>query len=299
VPQWNCGCANCAEARSGRGKIRPRTQDSLAVSADGDAWVVCNASPDIGAQIESFSGLHPRAPRHSPIAAIVLTNGDVDHVLGLFCIRESYPLVVYATEAVWSGLEGENVLFKTLQRFPEHTTWRRLRLGEETRLAGADGKDLGLAMTARAIPGKRPVHLELGTQRAPSDEDNIGLFFRGDSGTSVAYVPGAAALDPLRALLAAGGPHAGASALLFDGTFWSDDELPSRGLGKGRARDMAHHPIGGPEGSLAGLARLAASRKIYTHINNTNPVLLEDSAERRAVTAAGWEVAYDGLEIDA
>src|SRR5437868_3031318 len=147
-PQWNCGCRNCVDVRRGDPSLVARTQDSLAISADGDAWVLVNASPEIRAQIESFPALHPRAPRHSPIAAVVLTNGDLDHILGLFSLRESHPLHLYTTPAVWRGLHERNVMFRTLQRFEGQLTWHPLALDTATALPG------GLSLTPFAVPGK-------------------------------------------------------------------------------------------------------------------------------------------------
>ena len=291
-PQWNCGCANCAAARRGDARLRPRTQESIAVSADGDAWFLLNCSPEVRAQIESSSELWPRAPRHSPIAGIILTNGDLDHCLGLLSLRESHPLVVYATDAVRDGFTEDNVLYRTLARFPGQVTWRRLQLDREQTL-GQDGS--GLHITAVAAPGKRPLHLE--ATRAASVEDNVGLVIRDErTGGRLAYFSGVAGPSPEieRAAIDAGG---GAGALFFDGTFWSSDELIAAGLGTRRAEEMAHWPIGGPEGSLSFLARSRAARRILIHINNTNPILREDGPERRAVAAAGVEVAEDGQEL--
>lgn len=273
----------------------PRRQESVAVSGDGASWAVLNASPEIRAQIESFPGLWPRDARHSPIAAIVLTNGDLDHVLGLLSLRESHPLTVFATEAVRRGFTDGNVLYRTLERFEGQVTWRRLCLGEEMPLAP------GLTALPFAVPGKRPIHLELGDQGVASGatddrpEDSIGLVIRGagGGGGKLAYVSAAAAWTPeIEARLA------GADAVFFDGTFWSSDELIAAGLGTKRAEQMAHLPIGGPGGGLEHLTRLDARRKILIHINNTNPILRDDSPERAAVVAAGVEVAHDDMELE-
>jgi pyrroloquinoline quinone biosynthesis protein B len=288
-PQWNCGCPNCVEVRSGSSRTKRRTQDSTAVSADGEAWFVLNASPEILPQIEANPPLHPRGPRTSPIAGIVLTNGDLDHVLGLFSLRESYPLCIYATAPVRAGLV-ENVVYRTLERFPGQVTWRTLELGREVDLAGVDGAPSGLTLTPHPLPGKLPVHLEGRT--VPSAEDNVGLWIRERStGRLLVYATAAASVGPYAAEIAA------ADACLFDGTFWSSDELVRLGLSTKRAEDMAHLPIGGPEGSVARLAGRGAKRMIFAHVNNTNPILIEGSPERRHVEAAGWEVAEDGLEI--
>jgi pyrroloquinoline quinone biosynthesis protein B len=283
-PQWNCGCPNCRGVRSGTVRATARTQECVAVSADGDGWLLLNCSPEIRAQIESFPGLHPRGPRDSPIAALLLTNGDLDHCLGLLSLRESHPIVVYATEPVRRGFVEDNVLYRTLERFPGQVTWRALKAGREEALNG-------LAIEPLAVPGKPPVHLE---RRAPADpEQNIGVRIRERaSGRVLTYLSAAAAVtsDVRRAI-------EGADLVFFDGTFWSSDELPGQGLGTKRAEDMAHLPVGGPGGSLAALAGVRAGRRVYIHINNTNPILREDSAERDAVVAAGWEVAWDGMEV--
>jgi pyrroloquinoline quinone biosynthesis protein B len=289
LPQWNCGCDNCAAARCGDPQVRPRTQESLAVSGDrGDTWFLINASPEIRAQIEGFSGLWPRARRHSPIAGLLLTNGDLDHCLGLLSLRESHPLVVYATAAVRDGFTEGNVLYRTMQRFDGQVTWRALPLEEEQALGGAQSD---LVVTAIPLPGKLPLHLE--GQRLPSPEDNVGLVIRDRrSGGRLVYCSGVAGRSPVLERAAAD-----ADVLFFDGTFWSSDELVAAGLATRTAEEMAHWPIGGPHGSLQFLSR-PGRIAIYIHINNTNPILHEDSAERRAVIAAGVTIAHDGLELD-
>jgi pyrroloquinoline quinone biosynthesis protein B len=291
-PQWNCGCGNCAGARRGEPGLRPRTQESVAVSPDGDAWFLINCSPEVRAQIEAFPALWPRQPRHSPIAGIILTNGDLDHCLGLLSLRESHPLVVYATRAVRDGFTEDNVLYRTLARFPGQVTWRVLDLDREQPLGdGDDGRGARLRVTAVAAPGKRPLHLE--ATRTASPEDNVGLVIRDEASSArLAYFSGVAGPSPEIERAAVG-----AGALFFDGTFWSSDELIAAGLGSRRAEEMAHWPVGGPEGSLGFLSRARATRRILIHVNNTNPVLREDGLERRALAAAGVEVAEDGLEL--
>jgi pyrroloquinoline quinone biosynthesis protein B len=291
VPQWNCGCLNCRAVRAGSPAIRARTQDSIAVSAAPGIWVLCNSSPDIRRQIEEFDELHPAGPRHSPIAAVVLTNGDLDHVVGLFTLRESYPFSVYATEAVWRGLVDHNVMMRTLRRFEGHTTFHPLVPGVETPIVDARGGATGLFVTPRAVKGKIPIHLDGVVPNSP--EQNVGLWLRDATRATVAYVSAAAELDEVAAHVD------GVAALLLDGTFWSSDELSRPGLSKSRAEDMAHLPIGDSGGSLEQTPKLAARRRVYTHINNTNPILVEGSAERRAVEDAGWEVAWDGMDIAA
>ena len=283
-PQWNCGCPNCRELRAGTLDARPRTQESVALSADGERWVLLNASPEIRSQIENFAPLHPRAPRHSPIAAIVLTNGDLDHCLGLLSLRESYPITVCATEEVRRGFTEGNVLYRTLERFPGQITWRALVPGQETELEG-------LAVQAVAAPGKLPIHLEGSTSAGPGQ--NIGLLIQdGKSNSKLAYFPAVASVTPqVRAALDQ------ADCVFLDGTFWSGDELIALGLGEKRAEDMAHLPVGGAGGSLEALASIRAPRRIYIHINNTNPMLRPRSAEARRVEAAGWTIAHDGMEL--
>ena len=221
----------------------------------------------------------------------MLTNGDLDHTLGLLSLRESHPLVVYATASVQRGFTEGNVLYRTLQRFPGQITWRVLALGREVELAGANGRGYGLYVEAVTVPGKPPVHLE--GLFPPGPEDNVGLKIRAESTrTRLAYFPAAGRITPaVAAALEA------AACLFFDGTFWSSDELPALGLGSKRAEDMAHLPVGGTEGSLVALAGLRAARRIYIHLNNTNPLLRDESPERRAAEEAGWEIAYDAMEL--
>jgi pyrroloquinoline quinone biosynthesis protein B len=289
LPQWNCGCGNCRAVRKGATGIEPRTQDSIALQGDGAGWVLCNCSPDVLRQIEAFDELHPKAPRHSPISAIVLTNGDLDHVLGLFSLRESYPLVIYATEGVRRGLFEHNAIARTLSRFEGHVTHRALPLGTEVPIEGARGEPTGIFVTAQPVAGKIPVHLD---GIAPSSPDqNVGLWLRDSAGKRVAYLSAVANLNDVAPRVV------DVDVLLLDGTFWSSDELARPGLSRARAEDMAHLPIGDPGGTLEWTPKLGAGRRIFTHINNTNPMLVEGSPERQAVIRAGWEVATDGMEI--
>lgn len=290
-PQWNCGCPNCRDVRAGILDAKPLTQECVGISTDDARWFLLNASPEIRSQVESCPPLHPRGPRHSPIAAVVLTNGDLDHTLGLLSLRESHPLVIYATERVRQGFTEGNVLYRTLMRFPGQVTWKTLSLGREIALSGADGAPSGLSVEAVPTPGKPPVHLE---GLAASDPgENIGLLIR-DRGTGggLAYFSAAGGITPaVRKALD------GAECVFFDGTFWSSDELIALGLGTKRAEEMAHLPVGGADGSLNRLAGMRASRRIYIHINNTNPLLRPHSPERKQAEASGWEIACDGMEV--
>jgi pyrroloquinoline quinone biosynthesis protein B len=284
-PQWNCACDNCRGVRAGDPHFAPATQDALALSAARGRWLVVNASPDVHRQIQAFPELHPAGPRHTPIAAIALTNGDLDHVLGLLSLRESQPLTLLATDRVREGLVQYNAMLRTLARTPTQVTWKRLAAGQEVVL---DAVGLGV----RAVPaaGKLPVHL-VGLME-PSPEDNVALRVRDlATGRTAVIATALGTLDGVEALVE------GADAVFLDGTFWSEDELVARGLGTSYARDMAHVPVGGERGSLARLAGLRCAHRIYTHVNNTNPMWRSDSPERAAVERAGWVVAHDGLEI--
>lgn len=287
-PQWNCGCPNCVAVRRGHPGYLARTQDSLALTASTNPvngrFALVNASPDILVQIQKTPALWPRAPRHSPIEAIVLTNGDMDHVLGLFSLRESYAFALYATASVRRGLE-QSAFIRTLRRFEGQLVIRELALGHRVDLAGPTGKPLGLTVVASPMSGKLPVHFVGHAKGSP--EDNVALSFTDASGRSLLYAAAGASADV---------DLEGHEVVLFDGTFYREDELVGLGLSTSYARDMAHVPIQGEAGSLALLSKIAA-RRIYTHINNTNPILAPDSPERRAVEEAGWEIAWDGMEI--
>lgn len=290
-PQWNCGCQNCVLARAKDPRVTPRTQDSLAIfnqqapSPNGGALVV-NASPEIQRQIEATPALHPRARRDTPISAIALTNGDLDHTIGLFSLRESQPLIIYATDRVWNGLKDRNAIMRTLARFEGQVTHRRLILGEPVKVP-----ELGFTISAFAAPSKLPVHLM--SDGEPHAEDNV-LLRISENEKTITY---ATALKNAAEVI----PHLeNSDALFLDGTFWSSEELVSQQLSKARAEDMAHHPLSGEKGSLATLAKIKnVKRKILTHINNTNPILRTDSAERKHVIDLGWEIAEDGMVVDA
>jgi pyrroloquinoline quinone biosynthesis protein B len=284
-PQWNCACENCALVRARDPRVVAATQDSLALTGRGGRWLLVNASPDVHRQIQDFPELHPAGPRHTPIAAVALTNGDLDHVLGLLSLRESQPIAVLATERVRAGLVDRNAMLRTLARSADQVAWRRLELGRELIL-----DDVGVGVTAVAVPGKLPVHL-VGLVE-PSPEDNVALRVRDlASGRLVVVATAVGSLEGVDELVR------GADVLFFDGTFWSEDELVAGGLGRAYARDMAHVPVGGEGGSLERLAGAGGARRIYTHVNNTNPMLRAGSPERAAVERAGWEIAHDGLEV--
>lgn len=292
-PQWNCNCPVCRRARAGEAGVLPRTQSSVAISADGANWFLLNASPDIRQQLAQTPALQPaRGLRHSPIAGVVLTNADVDHVAGLLSLREGQPLAVYATPRVHRVLAA-NPVFGVLN--PQVVARLPLALEAETELVLPDGTAADLKVTAIAVPGKVALWLEDATRDdfGSVAEDSIGLRIV-DTGTGGTfwYLPGCADMPfDLAARLD------GTDLLLFDGTTWTDDEMPRTGVGSKTGRRMGHMSMTGPGGSIAALAGLAIGRRVFVHINNTNPVLLPDSAERAAAAAAGWEIAWDGMEM--
>jgi pyrroloquinoline quinone biosynthesis protein B len=292
-PQWNCGCETCRRGWSGDAPAQ--TQASVAVSADGARWVLLNASPDLRAQILATPALQPRrAGRDSPIAGAVLTNGDVDALAGLLVLRESWPLALYATARVLEVLRA-NSIFNVLAT--EQVARRPMRPGAAVALTTKDGAPLGLTVEPFIVPGKVALYLEdaaIEQRLAQRSEDTIGLeIAEPATGKRFCYVPGCAALDEELAARLKGAP-----LLFFDGTLWQDDEMIRAGLGAKTGRRMGHLSMSGGAGSMAALAPLGIERKLFIHINNTNPVLCPGSAERQAVAAAGWEVAYDGLQIE-
>lgn len=290
-PQWNCACINCRGVRERTIRASARTQESVCLSADDHDWFLINASPDVREQIECFRPLRPRESRETPIQAIFLTNGDLDHCLGLLSLRENHRLVVYATEWVRRGFTEDNILYRTLERFAGQVTWRQLKLGVEETVLRADGTPSGLSVNALALPGKPPVHLE--GHRPPHPEMNVAFRFRQSSnGCVLAYL---SAVGEITSSVFDVMEHA--DCVLFDGTFWSSDELSAPGYLRKSAQELAHWPVGGREGSLARLSSVTASRRLFIHLNNTNPMLRDDSPEHAAVEAAGWEVARDGMEI--
>jgi pyrroloquinoline quinone biosynthesis protein B len=284
-PQWNSACPVGRRAWQRDPAARWRTQCSVALSADGERWSLLNASPDLRQQILATPELHPRrGPRHSPIAAVVLTNGDVDHVAGLLSLRESQRFALYATGAILEVLE-HNPIFDVLN--PDFVGRQHLLLDEPVELEG------GVTVVPFAVPGKVPLYLEGDALEIGAEtEDVIGLQLGDAQSEKGFFIPGCARLTAALAERVRG-----AALVLFDGTLWADDEMIRSETGVKTGARMGHMSLSGPNGTLAAFAHLGVRRKILIHMNNTNPVLLEDSAERAAVDAAGWEVAYDGMEI--
>ncbi len=290
-PQWNCACPNCRCARNGTLNGSPRTQVQVAVSADDASWYLLSASPDLPRQIEAFPKLHPSArSRETPIAALVLPGADLDQLLGLILLRESQPLRVYATASIRRIIMENNIIFAMVRN---QTVWEELTPEKECELTSVDGRKSGMRCLPFALAGNYPHYVSTEMAAAlPSNEALLGLRLEAAGGGSLVYMPGAPSIE------AAWFEHLeNCDVLLFDGTFWTDDEL-IRIQGSGRsARQMGHMPISGADGSLEKLSSLHRPRKIFIHVNNTNPVLDEDSAEYRQVREAGWEVARDGLEF--
>ncbi|MGB8117010.1 MAG: pyrroloquinoline quinone biosynthesis protein PqqB [Candidatus Sulfotelmatobacter sp.] len=291
-PQWNCACPNCRALRAGTFRGKPRTQTQIAISENGSAWFLMGASPDLRTQIEASPELHPREGlRQSPIAGVVLGNADLDHVLGLLLLRELQPLRVYATASVRKILREDNSMFRMLQRIPEQAIWDDVRLDSKFPLCDAKGKESGLHCRALSLGTHYPAYVvpERQSQLAPN-EASLGFVIESHSGKRMAYMPAVPKIDDglLRQIGAC-------DVLLFDGTFWSDDELIRVQGGGQTAREMGHVPVSEALGRLAEVPR---PRKIFLHINNTNPILDEASPQYQQVRGAGWEVAEDGWQFD-
>ena len=282
-PQWNCHCETCEAARAGV-RARPRTQSSLAIRGQDGPWFLVNASPDARQQLETLATPPVDGVRAGPIAGVLLTDAEIDHTAGLLLLRESgTPVRVFGAAGVERALRRGYPVLEMLERYCG-AEWQTLEPGRATPLEGSS-----LAVEAFAVGGDAPRYLN----GSNVDLEASGFVFRDRaSGGVVTYVPGLARMDDeVLARLAA------SDLVLVDGTFWRDDELARLGISARSAREMGHVPLSGPGGTLEALAGLQRPRKALVHINNTNPILLEDSAEREAVLRAGVEVAYDGLEV--
>ena len=286
-PQWNCRCLNCQLAWNKDPRVQLRTQSSLAISADGDHWLLLNASPDLRQQIAGTPALHPRlGSRHSPIRDVLVTNGDIDHIAGLLTLREQQAFGLYGTRETLAELAA-NPVFGVLN--PALVKRVAVELGQTV------DPGLGFSVTTFAVPGKVPLYMETASIErdiGAETETTIGLEIVWD-GKRLYYIPGCAKITP--ALIAR---IDGAAALFFDGTTFTDDEMVTLGLSQKTAWRMGHVAMSGEAGSMALLAGCDVGERVYIHINNTNPVLREDSAERADVIGAGWEIGYDGLETD-
>ncbi|MEK9278298.1 MULTISPECIES: pyrroloquinoline quinone biosynthesis protein PqqB [unclassified Bradyrhizobium] len=293
VPQWNCGCAGCRAARAESHGLQ-RTQASVAFSGDGAHWFLINASPDLRQQLNATPQLHPKAGalRHTPIAGVILTNGEVDAVAGLLSMREGSPFTVYAHEKVLAILKA-NSIFNVLNE--KNVRRQPIGISEPFEPRLPDGARSGIEVLPFAVPGKSAWYLEGKAHPGGEvgDGDTLGLKVT-DKSTGKSFYFLAACAEVTDALKS---EIDGAALLFFDGTVWRDDEMIKAGLGHKTGKSMGHIAMSGDGGAIARLADLNIDRKIFLHINNSNPALLPGSIERKAAEEAGWQIPADGTEI--
>jgi pyrroloquinoline quinone biosynthesis protein B len=290
-PQWNCACHNCRAVRAGRFHGKPRTQTQLAITKDAVFWFLLGASPDLRSQIEATPELHPRQGRHSPIAGVALANADVDHVLGLLLLRELQPLRIHSTASVRRILREDNSMFGMLHRIPDQAVWTDFEPGKEFSLCDAKGAESGLRCQPWSLSTHYPAYVTAHRQsQLNPGEASLGFFVHAKSGARLAYFPAVPEVDD--ALLA---ELDNCDVLLFDGTFWSYDELIRMQGSTQTAQEMGHVAV---ENTLIKLAGVRRPRKIFLHINNTNPMLDEASPQYRQVRSAGWEIVEDGWQFN-
>lgn len=294
-PQWNCNCTLCLGVRQGSVDAKPRTQSSIAISSDGERWLLCNASPDIRTQLASNAELHPkRIPRDSGISGVLLMDGQIDHATGLLSLREGCPFDVWCTPNVHQDLSGGFPLFKMLEHWQGGLNWQPIAIDEDHLEATFTVPSChGLSFTAVALTSNAPPYSP--RRGAPTPGDNIGLLVEDQrTGSRLFYAPGLGELDDrVRGFLSR------ADCVLVDGTLWHDDELIRAGVGKATGRDMGHLALSGERGLIAELDALPdTTRRVLIHINNTNPILDERSTERASLTHAGIEVAFDGMRLE-
>ncbi len=294
-PQWNCACPNCRGLRAGTLPGKSRTQAQVAISSDSRSWFLLGASPDLRAQIDATPELQPHdGVRQSPIAGAVLANADLDHVLGLLLLRELQPLRVYSTTSVRRILLEDNSMFGMLQRAPGQLTWTDFASGTTFPLLSAEGEDSGLRCRALSLGTHFPAYVSPTRQsELIAGEASLALIVESRSGRRLAYMPAVPRIDDMLLV-----ELDSADVLLFDGTFWSDDELIRIQGSRATARQMGHVPVSSDEGSLRKLAQLRRPRRIYIHINNTNPMLNEAGPEYAQVRESGWEIAEDGWRFE-
>jgi pyrroloquinoline quinone biosynthesis protein B len=293
-PQWNCNCRNCQSLRAGTFHGKPRTQTQVAVTVGAGDYYLLNASPDLRSQIEAARFLHPRgSPRDSPVKGVLLTGADVDQVVGLLSLRELQPFRIYCTPAVRRILQEDNSLFAMLSRVPDQVSWHEITPGQNFSLLDAAGNNSGICCEPFSVGTRSPAYVS--AQRSATlrpEEALLGLILE-SSGKRMAYMPAVPVIDD--ALLQR---LESADLVLFDGTFWSDDELIQVQGSGSTAREMGHVPVSGADGTLRKLARLRRPRTVFIHVNNTNPMLDESGPEHRDVSDAGWEIAEDGWNLD-
>jgi pyrroloquinoline quinone biosynthesis protein B len=291
VPQWNCGCPVCRAARTDHPELQS-TQASIAISADGEHWFLINASPDLRQQLIATPQLHPKAEnlRHSPIAGVILTNGEIDAVAGLLSMREGSPFTIYAHAKVLAILKA-NSIFNVLG---ENNVRRQpIEVDRPFELRLPDGSESGIEILPFTVPGKGAWYLEGKAHPGDGDGDTLGIRIEDRTTGKYCYFLAACAevTDALKARLS------GAPLVFFDGTVWRDDELIAAGLGAKTGQAMGHIAMSGDQGAIASLAGLDIDRKIFLHINNSNPALLRGSKARSIAEGAGWQIPADGTEI--
>jgi pyrroloquinoline quinone biosynthesis protein B len=292
-PQWNCACRNCRLLRAGTFSGKSRTQLQIAISPDGVSWFLLNASPDLSRQIQASSFLHPAGgTRHSPISGVFLTSAELDQCLGLLLLREFQPLEIFATASVRRILREDNSMFSMLERSPDQAEWHDVVPGTPLRLCSDTGGQSGIECLPLSVGSRYPSYV---TQTRAAElcarEALLGVIL--SSGKRLGYFPAVGQIDDrlleqLNSL----------DVLLFDGTFWTDDELINLGIGTRTAREMGHIPVSSPGGSLDLLSGLRCTRKMFVHINNTNPMLDETGPAYRQVCESGWEIAEDGCRLE-
>ncbi|MDE5442672.1 pyrroloquinoline quinone biosynthesis protein PqqB [Bradyrhizobium sp. CSA207] len=293
VPQWNCGCEGCRAARANGHELQ-RTQASVAFSGDGEHWFLINASPDLRQQLNAAPQLHPKAGvlRHTPIAGVILTNGEVDAVAGLLSMRESSPFAIYAHPKVLAILKSNNIFDVLNEKYVRRCP---IALDVAFEPVLSDGSPSGLEVLPFIVPGKGAWYLEGKAHPGGSDGagDTVGLRITDKATEKYFYFLAACAevTDALKAMIT------GAPLVFFDGTVWQDDEMIRAGLGQKTGKSMGHISMSGDHGAIASLSNLAIDRKIFLHINNSNPALLPASPERKAAERAGWQIPSDGTEI--
>ena len=294
VPQWNCGCPVCQAARTDRPEIQS-TQASIAISADGDHWFLINASPDLRQQLVATPQLHPKEGhlRHSPVAGVILTNGEIDAVAGLLSMREGWPFSIYGHQRVLAILKSNSV-FNVLNE--KNVRRQPIEVDKTFEPSLPDGSPSGIEILPFAVAGKGAWYLEGETHPAGRQDDmgdTLGLRISEKASGKFFYFLAACAevTDDLRSRIT------GAPLVFFDGTVWRDDEMIKAGLGVKTGQRMGHIAMSGETGTIAALEGLGIGRKIFLHINNSNPALLQDSAERRTLERAGWQIPRDGTEI--
>jgi len=293
-PQWNCGCRNCQGLRAGTLRAKQRTQTQVAISDDGQEWFLLNASPDLRLQIERTTVLHARNLRHSPISGVLVTSADIDHVAGLLSLRELQPFRIYCTRSLRHILREDNSIFGMLNRVAQQVCWNDVNLCEKFPLLTTSGCESGISCETFSVGTKYPqfVAADRAAELSPR-EASLGLLLTASSDRRLAYFPAVPKIDDsLLEVLDS------ADLLLFDGTFWSNDELIRIQGSTLTTREMGHVPVGGDKGILRALAGLRCPRKVFVHVNNTNPMLDESGAEFKEIRGAGWELAEDGWQLE-